>query len=77
MTKYLISFHDEAMVVPDAEFEAVLVASDGALREGTYPGHKVPNGGYLILGLPTGEGTSRRRALAFPGPRKGPNHCGR
>lgn len=82
MSKYLISFPCEAMVVPEEEFEAVveaahavideakvagvyvfggginedvdpvLVARDGTVSDGTYRGHKVPNGGYLILELP-------------------------
>lgn len=85
MTKYLISFPGEAMVVPKAEFEEVsdaahavieeakaagvyvfggginedvdpvLVAGDGTVTEGTHPGHKVPNGGYTVLELPTRE----------------------
>jgi hypothetical protein len=85
MTKYLISFPGEAMVVPEEDFEAVveaahsvideakaagvyvfgggineevdpvLVAADGTVTEGTYPGPKVPNGGYTILELPTRE----------------------
>lgn len=85
MTKYLISFPGEAMVVPEDEFEAVvetshavieeakaagvyvfggaidedvdpvLVAGDGTVTDGTYPGHQVPNGGYLILELPSRE----------------------
>ncbi|MDT0193849.1 YciI family protein [Arthrobacter sp. AB6] len=85
MTKYLISFPGEAMVVPEKEFEAVvedshavieeakaagvyvfgggineavapvLVAGDGTVTEGTYPGHTVPNGGYAILELPSRE----------------------
>lgn len=85
MSKYLISFPGESMVVPKGEFEAVveaahavideakaagvyvfggginedvdpvLVARDGTVSDGTYPGHKVPNGGYLILELPSRE----------------------
>lgn len=85
MTKYLISFPGEAMVVPEEEFQAVvesshavieeakaagvyvfgggidervgpvLVAADGSVTEGTYPGHTVPNGGYTILELPSRE----------------------
>jgi hypothetical protein len=85
MTKYLISFPSEAMVVPEKDFRAVveashavideakaagvyvfgggidegvepvLVAGDGAVTEGTYPGHKVPNGGYTVLELPSRE----------------------
>ena len=85
MTKYLISFPSEAMVVPEEEFEAVveashavideakaagvyvfgggidegvapvLVAGDGIVTEGTYPGHLVPNGGYTVLELPSRE----------------------
>lgn len=90
MTKYLISFPGEAMVVPEEEFETVvedshavieeakaagvyvfgggineavapvLVAGDGTVTEGTYPGHTVPNGGYTILELP-----SRQAALEW------------
>ncbi|WPU08620.1 YciI family protein [Pseudarthrobacter oxydans] len=90
MTKYLISFPGEAMVVPEEEFEAVvedshavieeakaagvyvfgggineavapvLVAGDGTVTEGTYPGPGVPNGGYAILELP-----SRQAALEW------------
>ncbi|WP_115789409.1 YciI family protein [Arthrobacter silvisoli] len=85
MTKYLISFPGEAMVVPEEEFVSVveashavieeakaagvyvfgggideavapvLVAGDGTVTEGTYPGHKVPNGGYTVLELPSRE----------------------
>jgi hypothetical protein len=85
MTKYLISFPGEAMVVPEEDFQAVvdsshavieeakaagvyvfgggineavgpvLVAGDGTVTEGTYPGHTVPNGGYTILELPSRE----------------------
>lgn len=85
MTKYLVSFPGEAMVVSDEDFQAVAdaahavieeakaggvyvfggginedvapvrVAADGAVTEGTYPGHTVPNGGYTILELPTRE----------------------
>ena len=85
MTKYLISFPSEAMIVADGEWEAVgrdshavvdeakaagvyvfgggidedvppvVVAADGTVTDGTYPGVKVPNGGYCILELPTRE----------------------
>ena len=85
MTKYLISFPGEVMVVPEEDFEAVgdaaravieeakvagvyvfggginegvdpvLVAGNGAVTDGTHPGHKVPNGGYTILELPSRE----------------------
>jgi hypothetical protein len=85
MTKDLISFPGEAMVIPEEDFEAVVeashavideakaagvyvfgggidedgdpvrVAGDGTVIEGTYPGHKVPNGGYTILELPSRE----------------------
>ena len=85
MTKYLISFPGEAMVVPEEDFQAVvetshavieeakaagvyvfggginedvdpvLVAADGTVTEGTYPGHTVPNGGYTVLELPSRE----------------------
>ncbi len=33
----------------------LLVAGDGTVTEGTYPGHKLPNGGYTILELPSRE----------------------
>ena len=33
----------------------VVVAGDGTVTEGTYPGHTVPNGGYLVLELPSRE----------------------
>ena len=39
----------------DEDVEPVLVASDGTFTEGTYLGHKVPNGGYTILDLPSRE----------------------
>ena len=85
MTKYLISFPGEAMVVPEEDFEAVvesshavieeakaagvyvfgggideavapvLVSGDGTVTEGTYPGHRVPNGGYTVLEPPSRE----------------------
>ena len=85
MTKYLISFPGEVMVVAEEDFEAVveashavieeakaagvyvfggginegvppvLVAGDGTVTEGTYPGHTVPNGGYTVLELPSRE----------------------
>ncbi|WP_100448808.1 YciI family protein [Glycomyces xiaoerkulensis] len=85
MTKYLISFPSEAMVIPDEDFEAVaeaahavieeakaagvyvfsggidedvapvLVSGDGTVTEGTHPGHRVPNGGYAVLELPSRE----------------------
>jgi hypothetical protein len=85
VTKYLISFPSEAMVVPEEDFEAVvkashevieeakaagvyvfggginesvppvLVAGDGTVTAGTYPGHTVPNGGYTVLELPSRE----------------------
>lgn len=85
MTKYLISFPGEAMVIPEGEFQAVvesshavieeakaagvyvfggginegvapvLVAGDGTVTEGTYPGHTVPDGGYTVLELPSRE----------------------
>ena len=85
MTKYLISFPGEAMVVPEEDFQSVveashavieeakaagvyvfggginedvdpvLVAADGTVTEGTYPGHTVPNGGYTVLELPSRE----------------------
>src|SRR3712207_9168349 len=35
--------------------QPVLVAADGTVTGGTYPGHKVPNGGYTVLELPTRE----------------------
>jgi hypothetical protein len=85
MTKYMISFPSEAMVIPEGEFQAVvddshavieeakaagvyvfggglneavapvLVAADGSVTEGTYPGNTVPFGGYAILELPSRE----------------------
>ncbi len=85
MTKYLISFPGEAMVVPpeglqavadaahavideakaagvyvfgggiDEDVSPVLVAGDGTVTAGTYPGHMVPNGGYTVLELPSRE----------------------
>lgn len=33
----------------------VLVAGDGTVTDGTYPGAEVPNGGYTILELPSRE----------------------
>lgn len=39
----------------DESVDPVLVAADGTVTEGTYPGHKVPNGGYTVLELPTRE----------------------
>jgi hypothetical protein len=84
MTKYLISFPSEAMVVTDDELtlaaveahavieeakaagvyvfgggiaeqiSPVLVAGDGAVSVGTYPGSRL-NGGFLVLELPTRE----------------------
>src|SRR5690606_36199628 len=39
----------------DESVDPVLVAADGTITEGTYPGHKVPNGGYTILELPSRE----------------------
>ena len=85
MTKYLISFPGEAMVIPEEDFEAVvdashaviaeakaagvyvfgggidegvdpvLVAGDGTVTAGTYPGHMVPDGGYTVLEVPSRE----------------------
>ena len=85
MTKYLISFPSEAMVVADDEWADVgaashavieeakvagvyvfgggidedvapiVVAGDGEVTEGTYPGVTVPNGGYTVLELPSRE----------------------
>ena len=85
MTKYLISFPGEAMVVPpeglqavadaahaviaeakaagvyvfgggiDEDVSPVLVAGDGTVTKGTYPDHRVPNGGYTVLELPSRE----------------------
>ncbi|SEE81565.1 YciI family protein [Ruania alba] len=85
MSKYLISFPSEAMVIPEGDFQAVvddshavieeakaagvyvfgggidegippvLVAGDGSVTEGTYPGHTAPNGGYTVLELPSRE----------------------
>jgi hypothetical protein len=39
----------------DEGVDPVLVAGDGSVIGGTYPGHKVPNGGYTILELPSRE----------------------
>ncbi|WP_426988803.1 YciI family protein [Pseudarthrobacter sp. Y6] len=39
----------------DEDVDPVLVAGDGTVTEGTYPGHKVPNGGYTVLELPSRE----------------------
>jgi hypothetical protein len=39
----------------DESVEPVLVAADGTVTQGTYPGHKVPNGGYTVLELPSRE----------------------
>ena len=35
------------------DVDPVLVAADGTVTEGTYPGHTVPNGGYTVLELPS------------------------
>ncbi len=35
--------------------EPVRVSADGTVTPGTYPGYKIPNGGYTILELPTRE----------------------
>jgi hypothetical protein len=37
----------------DENFAPLLVAGDGTVTDGTYPGHKVPNGGYTVLELPS------------------------
>jgi hypothetical protein len=37
------------------DIDPVLVAADGTVTEGTHPGHKVPNGGYAVLELPSRE----------------------
>lgn len=37
------------------EVVPVLVDGNGAVVEGTYPGHTVPNGGYTVLELPSRE----------------------
>ncbi len=96
MTKYLVSFPSEAMVVSDEELQIVsaeshavieeakaagvyvfgggideqvqpvLVAADGSMTTGTYPGTKL-TGGYLVLELPTREdavGWARKIAVA-------------
>ena len=85
MTKYLISFPSEAMVVSEEELPAVadaahavieeakaagvyvfggginedvdpvVVAGDGTVTEGTYPGPAVTNGGYTVIELPSRE----------------------
>ena len=39
----------------DEDVDPVLVAGDGTVTEGTHPGHRVPNGGYTILELPSRE----------------------
>ncbi|PKN80472.1 MAG: transcription initiation protein [Chloroflexi bacterium HGW-Chloroflexi-9] len=39
----------------DEDVAPVLVAGDGTATEGTYPGHRVPNGGYTVLELPSRE----------------------
>lgn len=39
----------------DEGVEPVLVAGDGTVTEGTHPGHKVPDGGYTVLELPSRE----------------------
>ncbi|MBE4718428.1 YciI family protein [Pseudarthrobacter sp. AB1] len=39
----------------DEDVDPVLVAGDGTHTEGTYPGQKMPNGGYTILELPSRE----------------------
>jgi hypothetical protein len=39
----------------DEGVDPVLVAGDGTVTEGTHPGHKVPNGGYTVLELPSRE----------------------
>lgn len=39
----------------DGGVDPVLVAGDGTVTEGTYPGHKVPNGGYTVLEVPSRE----------------------
>ncbi|MBO1270012.1 YciI family protein [Arthrobacter cavernae] len=39
----------------DENVDPVLVASDGTVTKGTYPGHMVPNGGYTVLELPSRE----------------------
>ena len=84
MTKYLISFPSEAMVLTDEEFpivfaeshavieeaksagvyvfgggiveeiDTVLVAADGSVHAGTYPGSEL-TGGFTVLELPTRE----------------------
>lgn len=39
----------------DEAVAPVLVAADGTVTEGTHPGHRVPDGGYTVLELPTRE----------------------
>ena len=39
----------------DEEVDPVLVAGDGTVTEGTHPGHRVPNGGYTVMELPSRE----------------------
>ena len=39
----------------DEHVDPVLVAGDGTVTAGTYPGHTVPDGGYTVLELPSRE----------------------
>lgn len=39
----------------DENVAPVMVAADGTVTEGTYPGTTVPNGGYCVLELPSRE----------------------
>lgn len=39
----------------DESVDPVLVAGDGTVTAGSYPGHTVPNGGYTVLELPSRE----------------------
>ena len=56
----LVSLRDQGVIRAfgggiNEDVDPVLVAGDGTVTDGTYPGHKVPNGGYLILELPSRE----------------------
>lgn len=44
----------------DEHVDPVLVAADGTVTGGTYPGHTVPDGGYTVLELP-----SRKAAIEW------------
>lgn len=40
------------------ELDPALVAGEGTVSAGTYPGHTVPDGGYTVLELPSRESAS-------------------